>query len=221
MILIIVVLAYLADMLLLVPKYTKCKYDHTSRRRKLVWKGFCILIPLLVIWASFICCAIVSKVSLTVALLSVGMLICAVGDIVLEIRFSRGGMLFGFGHIFYIAALISLGVRLSIASAIIYVVFAALGTMLTLKFLGKKYRTLLLGYNLVISGSIALALPLVMTGTTSLCVLGIGISALAISDWLLARNKAFGSNYAWSLLSLVFYFGGQILISMYPYLNGF
>lgn len=214
----IVTLLYLTDMFFLVPKYTKCKYDHTPRRKKLVWKGVCIGIPLLCLIAGTVVNAF-GGVTVPEVLIVVAMCFCAVGDIVIEIRFFRGGLLFFGGHIFYVAALLMFSREFSGAAVVVYLILAACGTVLTIQKLGKKYRPYLIGYNLIISGSFALSVPLILTFEPGFVFLGTGACFLAVSDWLLARNKVFKSTYGWALLSLVFYFGGQILISAYPYLK--
>lgn len=214
----IVSMLYIADLVALVPKYTKCKYDHTPRKRKLIWKGACIGVPLVVLAFGTVVNAL-SGVKVADILILAAMCVCAVGDIVIEIRFFKGGLLFFGGHILYVAALFMLNDKLSGLALVVYLILAVCGTILTVQKLGKKYRAFLIGYNLLISGTFALSLPLILTGTPALVFVGSGACFLAVSDWLLARNKAYKSTYGWALLSLMFYFGGQILISAYPYLK--
>lgn len=210
---------YLIDLLLLVPKYTRCKYDHTPRFQKLVWKGLCIGLPFAVLTVEMILKAVAGDYAYTDLLLILGMFLCAVGDIVLEIRFVKGGFLFFGGHLVYVITLILMQNRVSIISIICYIALVGAGTALTLLKLSKKYRALLIGYNLIISGSFSLSLPLILTGEPMYVLLGIGACFLVVSDWLLARNKTYGSTYTRSLVSLLFYFGGQILISSYGFLS--
>ena len=214
----IVTLLYLTDLFFMVPKYTRCKYDHTPRKQKLMWKGACIGVPVVAIIVGTVFNA-PKGLEIGDFLLIAGMCVCAVGDIVLEIKFIRGGFLFFAGHLLYIAALASMTKYYNPVALIIYVVLAAAGWILTNKHLSKKYRILLVGYNLTISASFALGVNLLMGGDSAFLILGAGVMLLPISDWLMARNKVFGSTYAWSLLALVTYFGGQILISAYPYLK--
>ena len=216
----IVTLLYITDLMFLVPKYNRCKYDHTPRKRKLVWKGACIGVPVFALIVGT-CINIIFSGSVSVpGLLIVGaMLLCAVGDIVIEIRFFKGGLLFFFGHALYVASLFILNDSFSGLALVVYLILAACGTVLTIQKLGKKYRPYLIGYNLIISGTFSLSLPLILTGEPCFIFLGTGACFLAVSDWLLARNKVFKGTYGWSLLSLMFYFGGQILISAYPYLK--
>ena len=100
----IVTLLYLTDLFFMVPKYTKCKYDHTPRKKKLMWKGACIGVPVIAIIAGTIFNASKGFV-VGDFLLVAGMCVCAAGDIVLEIKFIKGGFLFFFGHVLYIAAI--------------------------------------------------------------------------------------------------------------------
>ncbi|MBP5453979.1 MAG: hypothetical protein J6Y09_05120 [Lachnospiraceae bacterium] len=210
---------YVTDLILLVPKYTLCKYDHTPRRKKLFWKAACIGVPLLVFLATLILSYIWKVFDYKELLLFIGMFLCAIVDIVLEIRFLKGGLLFLAGHLVYVASLILTGGGFNIISLSVYVVLALAGVILTFKKLGKKYRFALLAYNFVISATFALSIPLIISFKPENMILGIGACFLVISDWLLARNKVFKTGYYWSLLSLVFYFGGQILISIFPMLN--
>ena len=211
--------ATVMPLIILVPKYNKCKYDHTPRRKKLMWKGACIGVPFLLLVIGTIINSIY-RFDYRDLLIVVGMLLCAVGDIVIEIRFFKGGLCFAAGHIFYVTAFFLLNNRqFNVTALIVYIILAGSGTFLTIQMLGKKYRPFLIGYNLVISGTFALALPLILTGRACFVFLGTGACFLAVSDWLLARNKAFKSTYGWSLLSLMFYFGGQILISAYPWIK--
>ena len=215
----IISMLYVVDLLLLVPKYTLCKYDHTVRRKKLFWKGACIGVPLFIFSVTLISSLIRNKFDYEELVLFIAMLLCAIGDIVLEIRFIRGGVLFLAGHITYVAAIIYIGKGINIISLFVYVVLATAGVILTLLKLGKKYRVVLLLYNFVISATFALSVPFIFSGDVPKMLLGCGACFLVISDWLLARNKVYKTGYYWSLLSLVFYFGGQIMISLFPILN--
>jgi len=218
-VMLVISMLYVADLILLVPKYTLCKYDHTPRRKKLYWKAACIGVPILVFLVTLIFSYIWKEFDLKELFLFIGMLLCAIGDIVLEIRFIRGGVLFLAGHLVYVASLIYIGGGFNFVSLSVYVVLATAGVVLTFLKLGKKYRIPLLCYNFVISATFALSIPLILSLEPENMILGIGACFLVISDWLLARNKVYKTGYYWSLLSLVFYFGGQILISIYPMLN--
>ena len=99
----IITILYVTDLILLVPKYNKCKYDHTPRRKKLMRKGACIGVPFLLLVIGTIINSIY-RFDYRDLLIVVGMLLCAVGDIVIEIRFFKGGLCFAAGHIFYVTA---------------------------------------------------------------------------------------------------------------------
>ena len=215
---IILLLIYLTDMVWLVPKYTRCKYDHTPRGRKLVWKGLCVGVALLTLIIGTVMAWLLGEGTVEMLLLSAGMLLCAVGDIVLEIRFVKGGFLFFSGHLLYVIAVIVMSSGFSWLSPVVFAVLVTVGTVLTVKLLGKKHLFLLIGYNVMISASFSLSLALVFSGKPAAVLAGMGICCLGISDWLLARNKAMGSTFGWSLLSLIFYFGGQLMISAYPWI---
>lgn len=224
---IIILILYGFDILFCTPTYTKKKYDHSTRTNKLVWKGIAIGIPLLILVYGIIC-AVFSHMVVdfgdamvyddgTVGsyayLLAAGMLVCAFADIILEIKFIRGGVLFLLGHLIYVFAVLTYLGHITTVTVVIYLVFAAAGTIATVDKLDSKYRIPLIGYNLVISGSFALGVTLMVTQTLPNMLLGLGMCFLVVSDWLLARNKMIGSNFKRSLVSLLFYFGGQTLIS--------
>lgn len=214
---IIACILYAVDMFLLVPKYTRCKYDHTPRKRKLTWKGFCVGIPTFILAVGTLYLKSVDRCTDTHIILLCGMVLCAVGDIVIEKQFTRGGILFGMGHLLYIVGLIDLTDGLSVFILIVYLAVAGLGTWLTINKLTEKYRMHMLMYNFVVSASFAFGFYLVFAGPGLARAVGAGACCLVISDWLLARNRSYGSTFKWSLLSLVFYFGGQILISTFAF----
>lgn len=212
---------YIIDILLLVPKYTKCKYDHTKRKTKLIWKGSCIIVPVLVLLSRVVYLTIINEVKITHVLFLLGIILCAIGDIYLEIKFVKGGFFFGLGHLFYIASLMNLwylkaGIH-SITFIIpiaLYVPLCVVGTILTVKLLGKFHREVLLTYNAIISASFALGFTLIIYGRGAEKFAGLGACLLVISDWILARNKIAGRTYMSTLISLLIYFSGQIMISM-------
>lgn len=216
----IISIIYAIVLLWLVPKYTKCKYDHTRRNIKLVWKGFCIGPIFCVLFWGIVVAAINKVCSLELILLGIGLFLCALGDIALEIRFSQGGILFGIGHLFYISSMVHMSERkITPVTIVSYVLLVGIGTYLTFVKLGAKYRLFLLFYNLIISGSFAIGASLTVYGSCGQKVLGGGVVLLAVSDWLLARNKVFKCNFKWSMIAIVPYFLGQMMIALYPFLQ--
>jgi len=214
------VIAYLIcllDILFCVPTYTKKKYDHSSRTNKLIWKGICIGIPCLIAVWSIVERFFWGPMEPYMYIIVAGMFCCAVGDIVLEIRFVKGGFLFFFGHLLYVVGLYLYVGRVTTVTLITYLMLVAIGTFLTCDKLGKKYRFYLISYNLMISASFAMGVTLAATNEPIKVLIGVGAMSLVVSDWLLARNKMVGSNFVRSLISLVFYFGGQILISLWTF----
>ena len=208
-----VLTAGLIDLVFLVPKYTGCKYDHTPRKRKLLWKGISIGVAFLILTITLIIGIFNSKSDAVLVMLEVGMLFCAIGDIVLEIKFIRGAAFFLLGHLVYSFAALSLNCFNPVGVFVFFAVSLA-GILLTKKYLGKKFKIQLLSYNFVISLSFSLGLSLGLSGPVENLILGIGLCFLGISDWILARNKVFKSNFKWSLLALEIYFGGQVLIAV-------
>ena len=212
------------DLLLLVPEYNRSKFNHTTRRGKLIRKGLCIGLPLLIVTMGAVLSVLFEGFGVWEAvpayyLLPLGMLICAIGDIVIEIRFTRGGMLFGVGHLVYITAAMLLLQEVHATSIVCFLILAIFGAVLTVKYLTKKHRVLMLIYNTVISASFAMGLGMILQGTPGEGLVGFGFMFLVISDWLLARNRTFKTSPTWSLVSLLFYFGGQIMISTFPFLG--
>lgn len=210
---VIILVLYGMDAFLLVPKYVKCKYDHTPRKEKLIWKGLCIAIPVFVLTALIAKQSMYEDVASYVSLLMAGMILCAFGDIVLEIKFFLGGILFFAGHFVYVITLFEMGTNW--IALLVYPIIAGLGMWLTYKYLGKKYRLPLWGYNFIISGSFSLGFALVVTAPLAGKILGTGMVFLVASDWLLARNKLYKSSYFTTLLYLELYFVGQMMISAF------
>lgn len=210
---------YLTDLILFVPKYTYSKFDHTPRRRKLLYKGVCIFLPWLILTVNMVSLFVKAGVSIEGLLIIAAMTLCAMGDIILEIRFFKGGVLFFFGHMLYAIATVLITKNIKPFSYIIFVMLVAIGTTLTCMRLSKKHRGILIIYNVMISCSFALGTGLIATLDAPLISLGTGVCFLGISDWLLARNKTSGTSYSWSLIALLFYFGGQILVSAFPLLK--
>lgn len=212
----IIAILYVADIMFCIPKYTYSKYDHSSKRRKLIWKGVCIGIPLITLLYGTVKQIDAGTVTKSMYLALLAMALCAFGDIILEIRFIRGGALFFIGHIVYMGSVGSLYSEIPLITYITFLVLFTTGTVLTCTHLGKKYRLLLIAYNTIISLSFSMALPLVLSGEKTMAIYGMGICWLVISDWLLARNKVMKTNFGWSLIALVFYFGGQLMVATYP-----
>ncbi len=214
----LITMIYLADLILFVPIYTRSKFDGSKRKKKLLWKGACVGLPFLVLVIETILAGFSKELTISNYILILAMLLCGLGDIVLEIKFVMGGILFFFGHVGYIISMILLTEKMNPSVFLVFALMIAIGTLLTVSKLSKKYRFYLIVYNIAISGSFAFSLPLIMTGNPALVLLGLGACFLMISDWLLARNKKYGNTFGWSLISLLFYFGGQVLISAYPFL---
>ncbi len=206
-------LLYLADLCVFTPGYVSSKYDHSPRKKKLIKKGICICIPLLVLLAGTVYRTVIYGPDIYLFILLAGMILCAVGDIILEIRFIKGGFLFFGGHLLYVCGALYHVRSFRGETLIIFLALAGIGTFLTFDRLDRKYRGLLIAYNIMISASFAMGTALYSTYLPGNVLPGLGFMFLVVSDWLLARNKMAGSTFGWSLVSLLFYFGGQILIS--------
>ena len=206
---IVILILYAVCILFCTPMYTKKKYDHSTRTNKLIWKGITISIPALTLIVTSLVHAIKGTATPFLIIMTFGM----IGDIVLEIKFLRGGVLFLLGHLVYVLGILNYLKAITSVTIIVYLLLAVLGTIMTIDSLGKKYRYPLIAYNIVISGTFAMGVTLITTNSINNVFPGIGVCFLVISDWLLARNKIAGSNFRRSLISLLFYFGGQVLVS--------
>ena len=207
----------ITDLLLFVPLYNYCKFHHVQRNLKLLIKGICIGFPLLLLIVGAVDLLTLSVFDIASFILIAGMVLCAVGDILLEVRFIRGGILFACGYGFYIVALLLRSPFFSYVQLIVFFLFFTGGNFLTVKLLSRKYRTALIIYNTLISAAFALSLSFVASGEKALVFLGFGVILLVVSDWLLARNRYVRAGSVWTLIALMLYFSGQLLISFYPY----
>ena len=214
--------ALITDLVLFVPLYNWSKFNHVKRNIKLYIKGICIGFPCIVLLAGIADLYSRGVLSTVSVIFFIGMLISAVGDIVLEIKFIRGGICFALGHCVYIAGLFLLfNKNFLLLCAGTFVFLLSLGSVLTHINLSKKYRVYLYLYNAVVSAGFSLALPLAFSGERGPAAIGTGIMMLVISDWVLAGNKLTGNTFLKSLVALLLYFGGQLLIAAYPFLVEF
>lgn len=213
---VIILSLLLMDYVLFIPGYNHRKFDHTGKKEKLIFKGISIFILLLILITGIVGKIMDGEISTPDILWLIGMTLCAVGDIVLEIRFTKGGVLFGLGHIVYISALICETEAVNAIIVSTYIVLAIMGTVLTIKYLGKKHRGLMILYNLIICLSFALGINMavVKADTVSAVLSGLGACFLVISDWILARNRIIGTNETRSMMCLTLYFSGQALIAV-------
>lgn len=210
------IILLLVDYIVFIPGYNRKKFDHTPRKEKLTYKGISIGIIFLILLSGYINGLVTHKVMPQDFLWVLGMLSCAFGDIILEIKFTKGGLLFGLGHLLYIAALVVYTEKISLLIVILYICFALAGTVLTIKYLGSRHRGLMILYNCVISFSFALGanLSVVKATSTRFVFIGIGMCLLVISDWILARNRRIGTTETRSMMCLTLYFSGQALLAV-------
>ncbi len=214
--------AIFTDLMLFVPLYNWSKFHHVKRNIKLYIKGICIGFPCLVLLTGIVDLYSRGVVNYISLIFLAGMLICFAGDIILEIKFIRGGICFALGHCVYFAGLFLLFKgNLFLLSAVVFVLLLSLGSVLTHINLSKKYRVYLYLYNAIVSASFSLALPLAFSGEPGPAAVGTGVMMLVVSDWVLAGNKLTGVTFYKSLVSLLLYFGGQLLIAAYPFLIEF
>lgn len=149
----------------------------------------------------------------------IGLSICVIADIALEIHFPVGGVLFFFGHIGYLIFSLSLA-SFTPSSIPIYVVLLVLGLCYFYRyfsFLGrKKYAICIYASTIAASFSIGIVLPFTF-GIYGLFP-ALGSCLLLISDVLLARNLLNKSTILSRIVALNFYYCGQLSMAMSIYI---
>ena len=141
-------------------------------------------------------------------LLAIGLFVCAVADVVLDIRFVAGMGVFALGHALFCAAYIILCPPTTL-NFILLAFFAVLITLGALKFkkrLGQRAVSFVL-YAYVLFAMLSL-------GVTQRPVLAIGAVFFVISDTTLAKNILLGASRRQDYFSLGCYYLGQYLIAL-------
>lgn len=112
-------------------------------------------------------------------LIALGIAVCAAADVILEIRFKAGMLVFALGHICYIASFVMMGGinHLSILVYALLIVMIAVVTQKLKKSLDEPYTPYLL-YSLIIAAMFSLALAQPLTAA-------LGALLFVISDSLL------------------------------------
>ena len=213
---------------LLLPVYIRLKHRHRSLRLKIALKGCMTLIPVVFCSFAFInlhettgtWSGTVEETGFTTSVLILaGLIICFTADLVLEISFPLGMILFMCGHICYILYFFTIGgfnpLFLLIFSVSIFFTYSFFSRFK--EAMGKIWPAYYLyACTINVTASVGLLLPL------SIGAYGVlpAISAclLVISDYMLASNRLSGKRNWSDLLYLSYYFTGQYFLSLSVYI---
>ena len=195
----------LLAMTVLYLSYQKVKFSPVKNKKKeLMLKGGATLSAALLAGYGWLLSPCGGKL-----FLFLGLMVCTAADVILDLRFLPGTACFALGHICYSAACL-LTNKPGTPSLILFLAltFAAVLLYPGLKKLpGKKSTLPYLGYALVLSAMLALALP-------QKPVLFIGAALFMLSDGMLLYSIIFrGRSRAYDYLCLGCYYLAQFLIA--------
>ena len=147
----------------------------------------------------------------------IGLMICTLADILLDIHFLVGGALFLFGQLVYIAAFLTHTVVWPVSAALFPVI-----TALLILFL-RKYRSPLpihLFYNLhmyafALSAILSISIPLPLADPSLNFILGaLGAVLFVASDMLLLSNSVEKRGFPANFFCLGCYYMGQLSLAL-------
>lgn len=152
------------------------------------------------------------------ALIFAGLCVCALADVLLDVRMEAGGALFFCGHVLYVAAL-SLYKPLSWWSLTLFAL-SACGLM----YFGSHYRhaapsrLVLCGaaiYGLALAALLGFSIPLPFLAYSRRALLAAAGAALfVVSDLTLCHNTVRNKPVSWHYVSLGIYYTGQLLLGL-------
>ncbi len=147
-----------------------------------------------------------------------GLVLCALGDVLLIPKGQSGWFLAGIGafllgHVGYAVAFaqLSLSLAAALVAAAIMVATAVLVLRWLLPSVPADFRAPVVVYIAVISVMVVLAAAAVFAGAAP--VLLVGAVAFAVSDLSVARNRFVAPGFVNRLWGLPLYFGSQLLIA--------
>lgn len=151
-------------------------------------------------------------------IMAAGLLLCMIGDIVLNLEFIPGTIIFGVGHLFYIAAYYcrsGFRKRDALLSAVIFAVSAALILFVpAFDFGSELMQKVCLAYALVISCMVGKAVSILVDERSSENVLTvIGSALFYFSDLMLVLYKFADAPKLADTLCLYTYFPAQCLLA--------
>lgn len=174
-----------------------------GRRMTLAFKGMTTLTAaMLALYVFFLTGELFALV------LAAGLMLCAIADVVLEMRFHAGMALFASGHLAY---MLSFFLRRTpgLLSLAVFLVTAGAAALLARSFRGKTGFNVMpyLAYALVIIAMLSLALsqpPLTF----------LGAALFAVSDALIARRLIKPEARSFDRTSITLYYSGQYLLAL-------
>lgn len=148
-----------------------------------------------------------------------GLFLCMLADIILEINFLIGGVFFFLGHFSYILFFLKLA-QAEIISIPIFVVLIALALCYFYCYfvISDIKKCLYALYVILLSASFSLGIVLPFTFGMYGLFPALAITLLIISDFLLARNRLNTSSMLSETVALSFYFMGQFFMAMSIYM---
>ncbi len=145
----------------------------------------------------------------------IGLIVCMLADIILEIAFLAGMGLFFLGHICYILYFIQIA-DISLQSVFLFILTESIMVTYFLRFRKKLGRTtpayLLYGSLILVTFSIGAMLP--FTAGESGLLPAMAAVMLVISDYMLAYQIIVKRSDFREVVLLGFYWGGQFLMAM-------
>lgn len=153
---------------------------------------------------------------LDATLILIGLVLCVVGDVMLEINFPIGGGFFFLGHVAYVAAFVSRG--LSAWSILALAICAGFVAPVYVRYRSRMPAHLRLpvaGYGIALCMLGAAALPQVFTQYSTRSLLGaLGAGLFIASDLTLCRNLLEKLGFKHQYISLGMYYMGQLLLAL-------
>ncbi len=148
----------------------------------------------------------------------IGLCVCTLADVALDVRFEAGGALFFAGHVMYVLALLCFGVLVWWSSLLF------LGALAVLWWFGLRYKALvpkphimrgILVYSVALAALIALGAPLPFLANSRRAGLAArGVLLFVLSDMTLCHNTATRQPVYKHYLSLGLYYMGQLLLGL-------
>lgn len=145
--------------------------------------------------------------SIAALLMTLGLLLCALADVLLEINFLTGTACFALGHLAYIAAFI-MRKPPQINSIIIFLIFVLISSLAAYH-AHKKMRNAILpyfAYSLIISVMVAVSI-------SQPWMTAAGAVLFAVSDAIIARRLINPQKNPWDRTCILLYYSAQFLLA--------
>ena len=151
-------------------------------------------------------------------LLFIGLCICAMADLMIEIRFEIGGVLFFAGHMLYVAALLFYRALCWWNLAVFAGALAGLWLFLSRYRAEVPQRHIILGLSIyagALAALLGLSLPLpFLAGSTRSLLAAFGAALFVASDLTLLHNTLRKAPVSCHFFSLGMYYMGQLLLGL-------